>query len=590
MALQDALNESLQMEKDPMVLEVEEEEERQEERQKQRLQSTETGNSPPPKQLDTNYEKELVADKLAYGKEEDGPEDPGKEVGLEPSMSVHSGPTVSPPYTIFDGSDTFILISVACAAAFFSSLSSPIYLPAMPILEREMHVSTELINLTVVVYNLFQGLGPVIWGALADGYGRRPVYFGCLIVYIGACVGLGVVKSYGVMIFLRCLQAAGIAATVSLGAGVVGDITTRTNRGKIMGIFQGWALLGGGFGPLIGGGLTEGLGWRSIFWFLVIASSCTLVAVYFFLSETRRSFVGNGTLWPEHWIHRSPWMMISPRLRKRISKDPTGGDRDTLQERTKPQYLSFLLILKEPDVLLILLAASIHYSAWFMLTTALSGSLSDIYHFNSLQIGLGFISNGMGSIVGSFVSGSMLNFYYKRKFKMFQDQCVAEYIEAHGYDTQVDIKDVPIDESKFDIHGARLTLCLPMSAILAVGIIVYGWTIQYEVQYVCPLVFTFFVSFGAISYLNFASTLLVDIYPDKAASAMSCVNFCRCIIAAGMIAAVDRMIQTLGQGGCFTLVGGLCLLSNLCTLAVHRWGPKWVAKRNAALKAAELHN
>lgn len=582
------LEDGLQLTKDPLVEMVDEENEKvQQQKYEQKYEQ--------------QYEQIPSGDiEKGYDKSRDHTRDHGLNDNMlksqshspEPdSISNHS--TVAPPYTIFDGSDTFILIFVACAAAFFSSLSSPIYLPAMPILEKKMHVSTELINLTVVVYNLFQGLGPVVWGALADGYGRRPVYFGCLIVYIGACVGLALVNSYGVMMFLRCLQAAGIAATVSLGAGVVGDITTRTNRGKIMGIFQGWALLGGGFGPLIGGGLTEGLGWRSIFWFLVIASSCTLLAVYLFLSETRRSFVGNGTIYPEYWIHRSPWMRVSPRLRKRIHKDG-GGDMDTLQPRTKPQYLSFLLILKEPDVLLILFAASLHYAAWFMLTTALASSLADVYHFNSLQIGLGFISNGMGSIVGSFVSGIMMNFYYRKKLEKFrqaeleswtQEEMVKKQLDD---ESQVDITSFELDESKFDIHGARLTLCLPMSVILAVGIIVYGWTIQYKVQYVCPLVFTFFVSFGAISYLNFASTLLVDIYPDRAASAMSCVNFVRCIIAAGMIAAVDKMIQSLGQGGCFTLIGGICLLSNGCTMAVHRWGPKWVAQRNAKMAKARI--
>ncbi|KAG5362415.1 Quinidine resistance protein 2 [Yarrowia sp. C11] len=574
--LEKGLEDGLQLTKDPLVEMVDEENEKNRLGEDHRIPGESCDKSCDLKQISDDKTRDVdnYHHHLASKSESPDPD----------SISNHS--TVAPPYTIFDGSDTFILIFVACAAAFFSSLSSPIYLPAMPILEKKMHVSTELINLTVVVYNLFQGLGPVVWGALADGYGRRPVYFGCLIVYIGACVGLALVNSYGVMMFLRCLQAAGIAATVSLGAGVVGDITTRTNRGKIMGIFQGWALLGGGFGPLIGGGLTEGLGWRSIFWFLVIASSCTLIAVYLFLSETRRSFVGNGTIYPEYWIHRSPWMRVSPRLRKRIHKDG-GGDMDTLQPRTKPQYLSFLLILKEPDVLLILIAASLHYSAWFMLTTALASALADVYHFNSLQIGLGFISNGMGSIVGSFVSGIMMNFYYRKKLERYRQECLTKWRQEEMLkrdledESQVDDSTFELDESKFDIHGARLTLCLPMSVMLAVGIIVYGWTIQYEVQYVCPLVFTFFVSFGAISYLNFASTLLVDIYPEKAASAMSCVNFVRCIIAAGMIAAVDRMIQSLGQGGCFTLIGGICLLSNGCTMAVHRWGPQWVANRNA---------
>ena len=80
----------------------------------------------------------------------------------------------------------------------------------------------------------------MFWGTMADKVGRRPVFLACMIVLSLACVGLALVptNAYWLLVLLRCLQAAGSASTVALGAGVIGDIAEPFERGGFFGMFS----------------------------------------------------------------------------------------------------------------------------------------------------------------------------------------------------------------------------------------------------------------------------------------------------------------------------------------------------------------
>ncbi|KAI2815370.1 hypothetical protein CBS63078_6143 [Aspergillus niger] len=93
----------------------------------------------------------------------------------------------APPYTIFDRSQKRLLAVLVSAAATFSTLASNIYFPAIPSISRSLNVSTELVNLSITSYLIFQGLAPSLWGPISDVKGRRIAYivmiFGWTVQY-----------------------------------------------------------------------------------------------------------------------------------------------------------------------------------------------------------------------------------------------------------------------------------------------------------------------------------------------------------------------------------------------------------------------
>ena len=95
-------------------------------------------------------------------------------------------------------------------------------------------------QLWVRLMNSFPFIAPMFWGTLADHWGRRPIFLACMSVLSLACVGLALVptNAYWLLMLLRCLQAAGSASTIALGAGVIGDIATRAERGGFFGLYS----------------------------------------------------------------------------------------------------------------------------------------------------------------------------------------------------------------------------------------------------------------------------------------------------------------------------------------------------------------
>lgn len=192
------------------------------------------------------------------------------------------------------------------------------------------------------------------------------------------------------LLLFRALQAAGSASTVSIGNGVIQDIAPVSERGGFMSFYQAIRNFSIAGGPVIGGLLTQFLGFRSIFIFLLILSSITILAIVLFLPETLRIIAGDGSL-RLTGIHQP--LIRRPRV---TSDDLVGSDtpyvRSPFLLRT---FFEPLLLLKQKGIALNLIYGSIVYAVWSMVTSSTTALFHQLFLLNELQLGLIFIPNGM---------------------------------------------------------------------------------------------------------------------------------------------------------------------------------------------------
>ena len=481
------------------------------------------------------------------------------EADLENPPAEAPPPETPIPYSIFTARQKALIVAIVSVASTFSGFASNIYYPTIPTISRDLHVTPELINLTVTSYMILQGLSPTVWGAVADVHGRRVTYICTFIVFISACIGLAETRHYYQLVILRCLQSAGSASTIAIGAGVVGDITTREERGGYMGFYQGLLLAPNAIGPILGGLFSQTLGWRAIFWFLTIAAGGVLVGLILVLPETLRSMVGNGSVLAKG-LSNSPLSALqqrrhpsdTPVLQRTLTSSSIGG-------KIPVDFLGPIKIICSIEVTLVIVFMAISYTVWQMNITVMSTLFQQIYGLSEIQTGLTFIGNGVGCIIGTLTTGKFLDIDYAR-------------IKTEFAGNQED----------FPLERARLRTLWLWGGLEIGSVLVFGWTLQHHVHISVPIICTFVLGWASTSNMGVVSTFMVDLFPKKSASATAALNLTRCLLGAGGTAAVLPIVNAIGVGWTFTLMAALILGSLGLVLLQMQKGPQW--RRNRQMK------
>ncbi|KAJ5163357.1 Major facilitator superfamily domain general substrate transporter [Penicillium coprophilum] len=506
---------------------------------------------------------------------------PPKEANSEPQDEA---------YSIFSKREKHLAVFLITFAATFSPLSSFIFFPAINALSASLNVSVEKINLTVTSYMIVAGVAPAIIGDLADMTGRRNVYLLTLLIYAVANIGLAVQNSWIALFLLRMMQSAGGSATIAMGYGVISDIASPSERGGYVGmvllghtitLLFGSPNIATAIGPILGGALSEAPGWRWIFWVPAIASGICIMLVALFLPETARSIVGNGS--------RNVSALYRPILGCQRSIKPTSLPALTERENTPrnfriPNPLTTLKILASRESLLITAIYGVYYMNFSCLQGSLSTLFIDIYHFSELKAGLIYLPFGIGSCIGAYCSGKIMNRDYRltaRAHNLVIDT-------THGDDLTA----FPIEKARF--RSIWYSICA--TGISTTG---YGWALQcrsvsnpnfaeygtwlmliepFHTQHIAvPLVLQFIIGFAIAITFNASccGTLLTDLNPKSPAAAQAANNIVRCSLAGAGLAFLQSCLDAMGPGWTFTLFGGLCMACLGVSWLEWKYGKMW---------------
>lgn len=569
----------------------------------------------PPPTLETNEQGDAALDHDAETQLSNVSETAGSHAG-EGGSGERPRDVEDEPFSRFSTRQKMIITTLVSLASILSPMSATIYVPALPTIAKDLDVSVTLVNLSVTSYMIFQGLSPSLWGSITDVVGRRPVYLVTMVVYIGACLGLAFTRNYAELIVFRCLQSIGSASSIAIGAGVIGDITQRRERGGYIGVYSAGSLVGNALGPILGGIFAETIGWHGIFYFLTALAGLLQLTVLLFLPETLRSIVGNGKFLPPPprlgaapltFLAQPilPWLVPSGASQRHRDADSKAGAPTT--RRRQIDLLGPLKMMGQADVFCGLVFTGLTYTVWQATLVATASLFTDTYGLSEISVGLCFIANGVGAVSASLITGKVLNRDYRRaqrSEKRDEQQLDLDLRTTphspprplHGgdeFEDVVDDDDVEMARQETSarqvshIEHARLLRAPIVMAIFIAATLSYGWCLEARTTIALPILWTFCTGFTTTAIMSMFSTLIVDWYPNAGASATAAINLARCLLGAGGTAVVQPMIERLGVGWTFTVGAGIAIASLPLGILTYVRGEHWRQQREAKILAKE---
>ena len=198
---------------------------------------------------------------------------------LAPPLSADTEPSAVPNQAESPPSHSLRILLILSALMAFASISTDLYLPAMPEMASSLHASDGAIELTVSGFLVGFSFGQLLWGVISDRYGRRlPIMLGLILFVIGSA-GCALAHTPTEMIFWRVAQALGACANVVLARAMVRDLYAGHRAASVMSTLITIMAVAPLLGPSIGGEILRWSSWRAIFWILAGVGLFTLISL-----------------------------------------------------------------------------------------------------------------------------------------------------------------------------------------------------------------------------------------------------------------------------------------------------------------------
>ncbi len=178
-----------------------------------------------------------------------------------------------------------ILLVLGLSAAIVS-LGQSLYVPLLPDLQRDLHTSLSLVNLTVTLFTVAMAVMQVILGPIVDRSGRKKILILGIIIYVLATIGCMFSFSIEMLLIFRVIQGIGASAVPLVAATMIGDVFEGEKRAESMATYQMILGISPAVGPLIGGLIGSVSGYTGAFGFAAASAVLIMFTALFLLPET----------------------------------------------------------------------------------------------------------------------------------------------------------------------------------------------------------------------------------------------------------------------------------------------------------------
>ena len=181
-----------------------------------------------------------------------------------------------------------------------------------------------------------------------------------------------------------------------------------------------------------------------------------------FLPETLRALVGNGSVQPSAIY--MPLIPVIGRGKRTLTSD--------MDKPRRPKFANPFLLFMHVDVTITLLFTGIVYAVNYTITASMASAFAATYpYLSETSLGLCYLSTGGGMLVGSTITGKLLDREYR---------IVKEGLRKN---------DVEVTNVDFPIEYARLRTMPVHLVVFCASVFAWGWCLEKSVSIVAPLVF-----------------------------------------------------------------------------------------------------
>ncbi|KAK4935469.1 hypothetical protein LTR10_023485 [Elasticomyces elasticus] len=454
-----------------------------------------------------------------------------------------------------------VITAIATLSVFAVTLTSSAYSESSNEVMRDFDISSEVFILGVSLYVLGFAVGPALWGPLvfvtilqrSEVYGRQLLWIVShvsMVAFIGGSAGS---QNIITLLILRFLAGTFGGSPLVNSGGTIADMFSPAQRGLAMVIYCVAPFLGPVVGPVMGGFISENVGWR---W--VQGLCCILVGIIGMLGIISSSW--------KHWP-----VLTGAAMRRAKHLSITDGKiyisvLERSQGKKKPSEV-FKRALLRPWVLLFLepigLVASTYMAIIYGTVYLFMGAMPVVYNQDRQWSegigGLAFLGIAVGIILGVVYS---IYDNDRRYMKLFLSQkATAE---------------------------ARLPPAIVGALALPVGMFAFAWTIYPSIHWSVGIILTAPFGAGCVLVIMPLINYLIDSYTIYAASVLAAAAIFRAIVGAAFPLFTNQLYAGLGVHWASSIPAFLTLLCMPFPLIMHRYGRMLRMKCKYSFEAAEM--
>ncbi|KAI1647091.1 MFS general substrate transporter [Daldinia loculata] len=389
-------------------------------------------------------------------------------------------------------------------------MSGAMLAPALKSIAADLETDEEEAQIFLSIFVLAFAFGPMVLSPLAEVFGRRPVWMLSSCFYILWNTVAGFSQTPGLLIASRILSGIGASAEFAISNPVLADTWIPAECGTSFAISTFIPLLGPALGPIIGGAVSQSIGWRWTFWILSIYDGLLVIIAFFVFSETyevillnrRAAKLRNSTGRPYYTATQA----ASETLRSRLSVSLTRPLR---------------LLITQPILQVVAIFLAYNFGMLYLVLSTFATLWIERYGQSETQSGLNYIALVIGYTIAAQAGGRVM------------DRLWAYLKSKAGNDTAPEY---------------RVPLMIPGAVLIPLGLLIYGWTAERHLPWIVPDVGIAILGCGIINNTQSMQAYVMDAYRQYVASASAASQFLRSIAGFAFPIFAPAMYQNLGYG------------------------------------------